>query len=298
MKVSLEALHSNEPESYGVLIKQIDRYRAILRATRGKSTEGMQAGTVGLFVGVSDLFVRIGNTFKANLFRFYKDLKRSEIKFYCDSHPGLIKAVEESPISRFLDMEMDIPNGLNTDFRRAATQVGSAYLAVDLVSLTSGVLDALKEARTKLSRGDQSYVGNLVPLCNIVRSRERNLAQNRIEMDKIFTETRTGTVPFRKAYDSMQDMAAVRTTLLGLETKLQDVNRLLKSIDDIDALVADLTSYITEGSDVDAKIVDDFACTVRFMASAFEFYGINATRQMALEHNHTVNLDTCYAAIK
>ena len=298
MKVSLEALHSNEPESYGALIKQIDRYRTILRATRGKSTEGLQAGTVGLFVGVSDLFARIGNTFKANLSRFYKDLKRSEIKFYCDSHPALIKEVESTPISRFLELEMDVPNGLVTDFRRAATQISNAYLVIDLVSMTNGVMDALKEARTKLSRNDSSYVNNLVPLCNIVRSREQGLKTAQIEMDKVFTETRTGTVLFRKAYDSMQDMAAVRVTLLGLEPKLQDVNRLLKNIDDIDAMVADLTSYIAEGSDIDAKLVDDFACTVRFMASAFEFYGINATRQMALEHNHTLNLDTCYAAIK
>ena len=286
-------------DDYQTITRQLDIYANYLRNMPDDiSQEGLGTGLLKVFVGVSDLFIRVGNTFKTNLFKFYKDLKRSEIRFYTESHQLKCLTTEAQIFDKFANLMMDEPSGMKSTFLNAITTVDGNFRSIDLLQIAIGLKAVLEQIRLKITREDDSYKKDLISLRNITNERVRYI-QNQIQAtDKIFTTQNTNKVVFKALYSSMQDFKKVRQLLLAMEPHLEEASKLVKLIDDMDAIVGDITGFLNEDSDLDKMFVSDLINIVRYLATAFEYYGVLSNRQMALEHNHCLNIDSCYAAIK
>ena len=279
-------------------LKQLDLYHNYLRHLDVSSNEGIGTGLLKIFIGVTDVFLKIGNTFKTNIFKFYKDLKRSEMRYYYESHTTMCLKAESLPITQLTSIQVPIPSGMQGTYQNACMALQQAYEMLDILSYGQGVLAALIDFRRKLTRSED-YKSTLVPMTNLVNQRGNSLNNLKSTVDKVFTQKNTPLeVKFTDVYKTMKEFKDTRLSLLDMETYLANTNRLVKLVDDIDTVLADITSYLSEDKEVDKALVNDMINIVRYMGVSFDIYGATSTKQMAVEHNHIGAIGRVWSTIK
>ena len=279
-------------------LKQLDLYHNYLRHLDVSSNEGIGTGLLKIFIGVTDVFLKIGNTFKTNIFKFYKDLKRSEMRYYYESHTTMCLKAESLPITQLTSIQVPIPSGMQGTYQNACMTLQQAYEMLDILSYGQGVLAALIDFRRKLTRSED-YKSTLIPMTNLVNQRGNSLNNLKSTVDKVFTQKNTPLeVKFTDVYKTMKEFKDTRLSLLDMETYLANTNRLVKLVDDIDTVLADITSYLTEDKEVDKALVNDMINIVRYMGVSFDIYGATSTKQMAVEHNHIGAIGRVWSTIK
>lgn len=267
-------------------LRKLEVYHNYLRTLDTTSTEGIGTGLLKIFIGVTDVFLKIGNTFKTNIFKFYKDLKRSEMRYYYESHTTMCLKAESIPITQVTNLDIPIPSGMKGTYQNACMSLEQVYTVLDIQAYGQGVLAALIDFRRKLMRSED-YKSTLVPMVNLVKQRETSLNSLKGSVDKVFTEQKTPMdVKFMSVYKTMKEFKDVRLSLLDMEKYLAATNSLVKMVDDIDTVLADITSYLTEDQEIDKALVTDMINIVKYMGVSFDIYGTTTTRQMAVEHNH------------
>lgn len=267
-------------------LRKLEVYHNYLRTLDTTSTEGIGTGLLKIFIGVTDVFLKIGNTFKTNIFKFYKDLKRSEMRYYYESHTTMCLKAESIPITQVTNLDIPIPSGMKGTYQNACMSLEQVYTVLDIQAYGQGVLAALIDFRRKLMRSED-YKSTLVPMVNLVKQRETSLNSLKGSVDKVFTEQKTPmNVKFMSVYKTMKEFKDVRLSLLDMEKYLAATNSLVKMVDDIDTVLADIISYLTEDQEIDKALVTDMINIVKYMGVSFDIYGTTTTRQMAVEHNH------------
>lgn len=262
------------------------------------SQEGLGTGLLKVFINVTDIFIRVGNTFKTNLLKFAKDIKRSEMRAYYESHTLLCNKTEGTPITTVTNIEVPLPTGMKGTYANACNIVNQVYSALDLVTCANGVLAALKDLRHKLMNSKE-YKSSLVPLTNVMKQRAGYLAISQKNINNTFTTQKTPLyTKFIDVYKSMKEFKDTRVALMNMESHLTDASKLTSILDEIDGVLAQITSYLSEDTEVDKVMVNTLIDVVRFMASCFDLYGATNLRQMALEHNHIVSIGRVWAAIE
>lgn len=282
-----------EPE-----MRRLEMYRRYVRSLNVTSSEGLGTGLLKIFIGVTDVFLKVGNTFKTNLFKFYKDLKRSEIRYYYESHTTMCLKAESVPITQVTDIQVPVPNGLKGTCQMGCMSLQQTYDMLDLQAYGEGVRAALVDFRRKLMRSEE-YKSVLIPMNNLVKQRDTMLKQLKASSDKVFIDKQTPMeVKFMEAYKSMKEFKDTRVSLLDMEKYLAATNKMVHMIDDIDTVLADITSYMTEDQEVDKSLVMDLINIVKYMGVSFDIYGTTTTRQMAMEHNHIGAIGRVWATVK
>ena len=255
-------------------------------AAMGHSTEG--------FLGkLADNFLAMVNTFKTNVFKFTKALKRSEMRIFVEGNYFLCRDVDKEPFTKFMDMDVDIPTGMITTYSNAVDYVTGVYDQLDALNYGSTILGTLKELRYKLYNNNPSGLTSF-SVARGVAEKERVLKWALSVQQKCYKDH--GAAPkmkFKKAYASMEEFVGIKDKLLSLETKLQDVDKFVDNMDDISLVIGDMTNYI-ESNTVPQTFIKGLADGTRIVGASFDLYGQTAMRQMALEHNHILNYINLY----
>ena len=280
-------------------LRQLEMYRNYIRALDiPASNEGLGTGLLKVFIGVTDTFLKVGNTFKTNVFKFYKSLKRSEMRYYFESHTTMCLKVEGVPITTVSGLDVPIPSGMKGTYQNAVLSMEQVYGSLDMISFAQGTLASLIDLRRKLMRSEE-YKNTMVPMENIMNQRAKSLPQMRLMLDKVFTNQKTPlTTNFTNVYKSMKEFKDVRVGLLDMEKYLADVNKMVNLVDDTNTVLADIISYLSEDSEVDKTMVASMINIVKFLANSYDLYGVTSTRQMAVEHNHIGSIGQIWSNIR
>ena len=111
-----------------------------------------------------------------------------------------------------------------------------------------------------------------------------------------FSGPKMTKIPFDRAFLTIEEWVEVRNTLIANEYRLQDVNGITKSIDEMEKLLKSITSVIdVDNPPVTAKDINNISTVSKDIALIYDAYGMAATRQMALEHNYVLCVNTLYA---
>ena len=278
-------------------LRQLSMIHNYLRNLDSVSNEGVGTGLLKMFIAVTDTFLRVGNTFKTNVFKFYKSLKRSEMRYYFESHMTMCLKVESLPITDVSSIQIPIPSGMKGTYQNAILSMEQVYSVLDMESFAKGVLAAMIDLRRKLMRSEP-YKDVLVPMENIMNQRVNSIKQLKGAMDKVFTSQKTPPdTKFIDVYKSMKEFKDVRVSLLDMEKYLADVNKMVNMVDDTNTVLADITSYLSEDSEVDKPMITSLINIVNYLATSYDVYGATTTHQMTVEHNHIGSIGRLWASM-
>ena len=253
---------------------------------QGYSAEG--------FLGkIGDVFLSMANTFKTNVFKFTKALKRSEMRLFNDGNFFLCKQVDSSQFTAVMDIDVDIPTGMITTYANAVRYIGSVYEQLDALNYGINVKDAIAEVRYKLYNNNLDPTKSFSP-SNLVAGKDAVLKKAVDEQKKCYKDNGPCVkIKFKSAYSSMDEFAKVKSSLLDMEGRLQDVNKFVNVMDDTSATIGDITNYLQQ-CQLPPQFIRMLADSIRIVGASFDLYGQTVMRQMALEHNHIINYQNLY----
>lgn len=253
----------------------------------------VQYSTEGFLGEIADAILSIANTFKTNVFKFTKALKRSEMRIFVDGNLFLCKDVDGRSYMDVMEKTVDVPTGMITTYANSVEYIKAVYDQLDALSYGKDVLRSLNDFRYRLC--NNNFHGTIdFPAARAIAAKEKVLKWAALTQLKCYKDKGAATkVKFKDAYISMEEFASIRGALIDMEHNLQDVDKLVDTIDDISETLGDITSYVKD-ADIPKKMISELADITRIVGACFDLYGQTAMRQMALEHNHIMNYINLY----
>ena len=152
----LKALDAvREPDTIRSLIGELDMYSALLKSVPD-GQEGLASGLPKMLIGVVDVFLRIGNTFKTNVFKFHKRLKRGEMRYFMESNRLKVAKVEDAPYARFIKLRLNAPSGMAGFYVDAIANITKTYEQLALKDTIVPLVDKLTQVQRMLVNSDAS----------------------------------------------------------------------------------------------------------------------------------------------
>ena len=294
----LKALDAiREPDTIRSLIGELNMYSALLKSVPD-GQEGLGSGLPKILIGVVDVFLRIGNTFKTNVLKFHKRLKRGEMRYFTESNRLKVAKVEDTPYARFIKLRLNAPSGMTGFYMDAVSNITKTYEQLALKDTIVPLVDKLTQVQRMLVNSDASVSTMVSDLMRISSDRTKLMDKTLAENKKIFTDKSTAPLKeFPKLYATMEDFKIVRSRLTELETELNRTANVIDVLTGADEKLVFLIEYLESNHKtigITKRFIDDLIHVIRYVGEGFETQGRTTMQQMSLEHNHVLNISAMY----
>lgn len=285
------------PEMMVALYTRFDYLNDQLKLHSEVGEEALMDGTLGrILIGISDTVIGLANTLKTNVFKSLRTLKRSELREFYESNYTKVHNVEGQPIDRYLKKNVVVPSGMVVPYHKAISDLELLHSNLAGITLTKMAEVAFTNIFKSYSRGDAKALDLATNIANMIQARLKLVDNDMVQFNKDFSGGRTTTVPFIKAYPSMQIFTDVRVKLLDDEQYLRNVSLVTDSVEVMEKALTNTIDLIrkTEAT-VNRDFVQAVADASLGTAKVVDIYGTAALRQAALEHNHILVINSLYS---
>lgn len=293
-------------EHLGVMPLYSDTCRKIddaLSEIRGmSSTESLAGNFFGrAIVAVCDTFTGLLSTFVTNITKFHKNLKRSELREFCQSNRMKVSCVSNSISNEIGDVKVYAPAGMSTSYCEAIDTLSLIYVQLNAVETARTMQAALQEIFSQMSSGDKSVTKHIASASNYISTVIKASKQAVLKCQKDFSSDRADTVLWKTVYPALTDIKLSIEKLLSLEPRLQDVHKLAEMAQQMETVVRGIVDLVKNNNVSDLAInnkdIVNLGETAKQVALVFDSYSMAATRQMTLEHNTVLNINALYKAM-
>lgn len=281
-------------DTYQSLMRNLAFYEKYLSSIEANAQEGVVDGLGAMLISLSDISMRLLCTLKTNLFSFYKDFKRSEIREYSEGHMLKIRQIEAVPFNTYMDTEIPMPSEMTGRYMSAVEAVENLYTALDIVNAINTFNGVMLQVRKGVVRDEPNYGVDVAQLAQFNEFKMKKVNEAVAAHNANFAGEKTGanTRLFKEGYASMQEFRAVRQKLIAMEHHLQEVKEVLVIMENSNKTLAQVANTLDKTKDVQVDFMKQLVVAVRNMASMVDIFGTACNAQMALEHNHVCVLET------
>lgn len=285
---------------YNDVCKAIDPILAKLQAEQPASTEALNSSIFGrFFVAIADTFTGLLNTFKTNALKFAKPLKRSEIREFVESNKMKTWTVYRIPYDKLAEFMLDVPAHLDGTYLNAIKTVDAVYVKMDAINTAKIAINSFTEIFKNISANSADTLKQVTDLNALLANKVKITKEAVILCQKNFSGKLMLKVPFKQVFESVQEVEASTDALMEMEPRLQDANELKEMIGKMEGILKGICEVIEDSNvNLTTKAIIDLGEVAKGLALIFDSYGMAATRQMALEHNHILNINNIYAKVR
>ena len=270
-------------------------------STEFASEEALNGNVFGrAFVAIADTFVGLLNTFKTNILKCTTRLKRSEIREFTESNRLKTNTVYSLTYAQMAEVQLDVPANMVGSYMDAVDKVSKLYVKLNAVATAKTALGAFNRILSALT-GDGNNVRPEITDVNTVLN--GIVAASKIAVNECqaqFNGKFVAKKQFKDVFVDVKEFKAVTDELLSLESRLQDVAVLAGLVGQIETVLNSIAKQLdADGGKtvIDRTSLFNLGNTAKGLALIFDSYGLAATRQMALEHNHCLNINTLFAKV-
>lgn len=292
-------------QTYSRAIESLTPYMESLSIA--PADESLNNNVLGrIFVSITDTFVGLLNTFKTNVFKFTKALKRSELREYVESNRLKTSVVNRLPYAKLSPVYVNIPANMQGTYLEAVTAIAALYVKLNAVSTAKTTLASFNKIFSSLTTKDPNAKKELLDtntlLANIIKTSKPAV----VECQNQFSQKLVAKKPYGNVFKTVKEFQTVTTELLSLESRLQDVSTLVDVIGQIETVLKGITTALSdpkaapeagEKPQLDQASLMVLGECAKGLALIFDSYGLATTRQMQLEHNHVLNFDLLYSQV-
>lgn len=235
---------------------------------------------------VFDFFGRVFNTLKTSVTKFYKSVKRGELKKYVEDHAATVSKIDGLNIdNEALDVDVDIPSGMTATYANATRFLMDVFTKLDLKATLTNIKSTLQQFSVMLQR-EQDVTVQVGSFAATMNSKKAYVEQTIQKMSEMFSGGEKTTKSFKSEFKSVGEFAQVKRDLIDAEKNLEDVQSVSKLTDELTAIISDIEAnkdktVISSA----AKSLSDSAAT---LAKAIDLYGMSVMNLMSLSHNYTL----------
>lgn len=268
-----------------------------------KDSDLSNEGLVNFVGSITDSVLRLVNNVKVVV---VKAGKRSELKYFYESHISAVKRIEGKPIDDFSDVMVDYPTGMQGTYKDAVEVICGAYAALDVLTSVTEGRNAADTILSSMSKGSDSHEDVVALASKVLDNGLKKQMPAMKALRKVFTGKAKGKVMKKvpTLFKTMDELKAARVTMISYEKQVLDVNeidnRLGKMYESMDLAVA-----FMKGS-LESDNPDDYTPSKKFIKSLMDYIGLLglavsnysevAVAQMAVEHNLALVYTKCMEA--
>jgi len=266
---------------------------------KSESMESIDSIVYGSFVVVSDSMLQMINTFKTNMFKFYKGFKRSEMRYFYESNFFNCKTAYKAGFPNLIGVNATVPTGYSGKYIDGINAILSTYKAADLVTMAKNSLEFFRKVAVELTRNvPDSTLQELNNLEQVLSARAGLAAKSLKVQNAFFTEGQHNELKFSEAFGSTKEFGDASTTLLSMESYLQSVKPLYDQLTDLSNILRNIATIANQNK---TEIPRDFAAKAgrcaKSLALLYDIYGLCSMRQSAMEHNQIFNIERVYKTV-
>lgn len=279
---------------------EINRLLEGLDVIDAASQEALNSNAFGrAFVSVADAFTGILNTFKTNVLKFPKGLKRSELREFIESNLLKVKTVNGMTFDKVMKIKMVAPAGMAGTYSEASSSILDVYNKLGAFNIAKLSDTTFTNVYKSLSREDGN-AGKIVGSAAGMIDRTVKAASPTIsKCQKEFAGDKVADFDFVKCFKTMEEFRVVQSSLLDMEPRLQEVKKLDELVTRMEETLKSICAIISANDAIMAKAdVMALGNMAKGVALIFEAESMAATRQLALEHNLVLNINTLYTKVK
>ena len=265
--------------------------------------EGLNSSFIGrLFVSVVDVFTGLALTFKSNMTRFYKSVKRSELHEFIDSNKVKTAVVYRIPFEKVYDYNIDVPANLGGTYKEAITAVENVFIKLNAVPIAQATLASLKNILRAMTTADPGVSDLISTSSNVIDRQVKVVKPVVLECQKNFSGKFAEKKQFKDVFLTVAELRDCVDKLLALEPRLQDAHKLNGFVTEMEQVLKGMVKAIETTPEnqkrLTPKELTQLGETAKGTALLFDAYGLAAMRQLALEHNLVLDINNIYANVK
>lgn len=251
------------------------------------ANEGLWSITKNILAGIVNVFIRILNTLKTDIFKFYKDLKRTELRFWIESHKVTAVRINNLNYYEIQEIPIPFPNGMNTTYLDAIDKTTKTLYSLDTATKASLAADMTAKIYTLLKSGlELNYtidsgitsmnVNNIKSIFNI-----SNKCMDNKKRDKNMTK------PFSTLFTAMSEFTKSVDMSLDAEKQVNQTSFIYNKMSECNDTFSDIIDYIktSNGSNVTKNEILKLSKLAFNIAEIFDMFGITVFSYHKLEHN-------------
>lgn len=252
-----------------------------------QSNEGLWSFIKNITLGIINVFIRILNTFKTNVFKFYKTLKRTELRFWIESHKLTAMRINRLNYYEIQDTITPFPNGLSTSYLETIDKLSSTFNTIDIssksniaVTLSKSILDSLKS-----NKNLSEVITNGINSLDSSGAKSSFDISNKCINKKINTTNEKRT--FGQLFISMPDFTKSVDVSLFCEKYVNETNYAHKQMATCHDIFTQIVSFIksTAGTSVTKNDVEKLAQLSYNLADIFDMFAETLFDYHKIEHN-------------
>lgn len=270
--------------SFKEIILELDEIDKHLDFSRRVGQEGFTDYLRPIMRGLGNLVVHLLNSFKTNLFKFLKDVKRSELRFLNESRLFDIKLVFDTPYMEFTNTMVPIPSGMVGRYSEVVQATDDCLKIIDMRPRAQCALEWTKDLYNDLRKNkieDETLTTNLGTELDMI-------LKSKAVLNKKFTAPSRPTKKTSEVFLGMGDIVGVNTKLLDMEHYLNQIPVAYKAVESINQVVDKIIHFI-ESNDkhgLTKAQIQNLADTIRDMATVFDHFADTMLIQNKVEHNY------------
>lgn len=233
-----------------------------------------------------DFFGRIFNTLKTSLTKFYKSVKRGELKKYVEDHAATVASIDRLNIDHeAFSIDVDIPSGMKTTHAQGIKFLSDIFTRLDLRSTLLSIRSTLKQFNILLQREEDVtvQVGSFAATMN---SKKLFIEQSIQKMSEMFSGGEKTSKPFKSEFRSVGEFVQVKQDIISVERYLEQVSSISKLTDELTAIISDIESK--KNMTVIASVAQSLSESAHTLARAIDLFGMSVMNLMSLSHNFTL----------
>ena len=235
---------------------------------------------------VFDFFGRIFNTLKTSVTKFYKSVKRGELKKYVEDHAATVSKIDGLNIdNEALTIDIDIPSGMKASYAEATKFLIDVFTRLDLKATLTNIKSTLQQFSVMLQR-EQDVTVQVGSFAATMNAKKAYVEQSIQKMSDMFSGGEKMSKSFKSEFKSVGEFVQVKRDLIDAEKNLEDVQSISKLTDELTAIISDIESK--KDMTVIASAAKSLSDSAAALAKAIDLYGMGVMNLMSLSHNYTL----------
>jgi hypothetical protein len=244
--------------------------------------------------GFVNVLGHILNTFKTNVFKGFKDLKRSELRYYHESNVLSVSRLLRADFNVFSELDIDFPDKMSATYLETSTNIDKFLNYMDMPTRIKAIYkhtsNTLQSAMTTAE--DRNQLGATLTAMDF---KLIDLAKQFKTVDNCFKDTKhVKHKRFSKLFPKTGDVPATDTVLLKCEAHMQGVGKVYDDLTLIENEFEKLLEAIDKKTitDINKETMQVLAAYCTAIARMCDMYGVVMQDLQRVEHNFVMVLKT------
>lgn len=248
----------------------LEQFTRILEAGDLSSLEAL-----GFFSRLLDRFSRIINNTIANLKSLSVTFKRSELRFYHETHP---RELADFMRNARLDpnLYVPIPTGMRVSYRNAVETLTQLYTTLQIKTTVAAL-------RSYIHLSDHDRLAQTLRVAQSIDHLTQEATQTALQ--RVFTSDHTLEVPLSQVIASRDDLKTVNAGILTFESNFNSVEGIVTQLQDIERGLDAQISNLEAQTKRNPQEIHDLLRLVRTASVQFDMLGVLLHEMQRVEHN-------------